>query len=113
MLLQVMHACSLVVAVIILISDEWERFNQTLTRCLAKLCSEEHTDWDTHIDTALMGYRASFQSSIKHSPYFMLYQKEMRLPIDNEMLPEFQDSENQSSEDLEATVQVLLSLGKR
>ncbi len=41
----------------------------------------------------------------------MLYQKEMRLPIDNEMLPEFQDSDNQSSEDLEATVQVLL--GKR
>lgn len=88
-----------------------ERFNQTLTRCLAKLCNEDHTDWDTQIDTVLMGYRASFQSSIKHSPYFMLYQKEMRLPIDNEMLPDFQESENQSCEDLEATIQTLL--GKR
>ncbi len=60
---------------------------RTLSRCLAKLCNEEHTDWDDKIDTILMGYRASFQSSIKHSPYFMLFQQEMRLPIDIEIMP--------------------------
>ncbi len=32
-----------------------------------------------------MGYRASFQSSIQHSPYFMLFQQHMRLPIDNDV----------------------------
>ena len=32
-----------------------------------------------------MGYRASWQSSTKHSPYYMLYQKKMRLPIHNEV----------------------------
>ena len=55
-----------------------------------------------------MGYRASFQSSIQHSPYFMLYQKEMRLPIDVEMMPVIEESDGNSSEDLEATVHALL-----
>lgn len=31
-----------------------ERFNQTLSRCLAKVCNEDHTDWDLKIDTVLM-----------------------------------------------------------
>ena len=60
------------------------------------------------MDTALMGYRASVQSSIQHSPYFMLYQKEMRLPIDVEMMPVIEESDGNSSEDLEATVHALL-----
>lgn len=34
-----------------------------------------------------MGYRASRQASIKFSPYYMLYQQEMRLPIHNEVRP--------------------------
>ena len=74
-----------------------ERFNQTLSRYLAKLCNHEHTDWDDKIDTILMGYRASFQSSTKHSPYFMLFQQVMRLPIDVEMMPDNQT--NEASED--------------
>ena len=82
-----------------------ERFNQTLTRCLAKLCNDEHTDWDEQIDTALMGYRASFQSSTKHSPYYMLFQKEMRLPIDIEVIPFTQEADDQS--DVEATIEIL------
>lgn len=34
-----------------------------------------------------MGYRASRQASTKYSPYYILYQQEMRLPIDVEMVP--------------------------
>ena len=48
------------------------------------------------MDTAPMGYRASFQSSVQHS-YFMLYQKEIPLPIDVEMIEE---TDGNSSEDL-------------
>ena len=36
-----------------------ERFNQTISRCLAKLVDESQTNWDEKIDTVLMGYRAS------------------------------------------------------
>ena len=51
-----------------------ERFNQTLSRCLAKVIDADQENWDELIDTVLMGYRASKQASIKHSPYYMLYQ---------------------------------------
>ena len=33
-----------------------------------------------------MGYRALRQASTKHSPYYMLYQQHMKLPIDAEIL---------------------------
>ena len=39
------------------------------------------------IDTVLLGYRASRQSSTKFSSYFMLFQQEMRLPIHNDVGP--------------------------
>ena len=52
-----------------------------------------------------MGYRASRQASTKHSPYFMLFQKHMRLPIDSEMLPQTTVEEN---EDLESTIHALI-----
>ena len=54
-----------------------------LSRCLAKAVNENQDDWDEKLDVILMGYRASRQSSTKHSPYFMLFQAEMRLPIDS------------------------------
>ena len=54
-----------------------------------------------------MGYRASFQSSIKHSPYFMLFQKEMRLP---QTMPS-NDSEPIEEQNVDDTIKTLL--GKR
>ena len=41
-----------------------------------------------------MGYRASKQASIKQSPYYMLLQRQMRLPIDVEMLPPSDSTED-------------------
>ncbi len=73
-----------------------ERFNQTLSRSLAKITEEAHEDWDVKLDTVLMGYRASRQASTKFSPYYMLFQKEMRLPIHTEVGP---DLETQSEQD--------------
>ena len=35
-----------------------------------------------------MGYKASQQASTKQSPYYMLFQQQMRLPIDAEILPQ-------------------------
>ena len=60
------------------------------------MCIEAQTDWDEKLDTVLMGYRASHQDSTNHSPYFMLFQQKMRLPIDAEYLPpqEMEDKES-------------------
>ena len=44
-----------------------------------------------------MGYRASRQASIKCAPYYMLFQQEMRLPIDIEIRP---SSDSEDTEDL-------------
>ena len=52
-----------------------------------------------------MGYRASKQASTKQSPYFMLYQKHMRLPIDAEMMP---NSEQEEEIYHDAVIRILL-----
>ena len=85
-----------------------ERFNQTISRCLAKLVDDSQTDWDEKIDVVLMGYRASRQASTKHSPYFLLFQQQMRLPIDSEVLPSSCDQES-DDEDLDQKIQILLA----
>ena len=84
-----------------------ERFNQILTRCLSKVVDESQTDWDEKIDTVLMGYRASRQASTKLSPYFMLFQAPIRLPIDNEVLP-INDDESVSDDGMVAVINSLL-----
>ena len=86
-----------------------ERFNQTLSRCLAKIVNESQSDWDDKIDTDLMGYRASRQSSTKFSPYYMMFQQEMRLPIDTEFLPSDLDAEKGDAETVDHTIEYLLS----
>ena len=60
------------------------------------MCNEEQNDWDENIHTVLMGYRASRQASTNHSPYFMLFQQNMRLPIDAECL----SSQKEKGEDV-------------
>ena len=83
-----------------------ERFNQTISRCLAKLVDDSQTDWDEKIDVILMGYRAS-QASTKHSPYFLFFQQQMHLPIDSEVLLSSFDQEGDDEEDLDQKIQIL------
>ena len=56
-----------------------------------------------------MGYRASSQASTKHSPFFVLHQEQMRLPIDVDMMPTQLDSDRLEEEDLDGTLDVLLA----
>ena len=84
-----------------------ERFNQTLSRYLAKIVSDDQTDWDEKLDTVLMGYRASKQASTKHLPYYMFFQQQMRLPIDSEILQSPTTDDEQDS-NIDETVAKLL-----
>ena len=65
-------------------------------------------DWDERIDTVLMGYRASRQASTKQSPYFMLLQQDMQLPIDSEVLPQTQNLDQEDSDAITARIAQLL-----
>ena len=55
-----------------------------------------------------MGYRASRQASTKHSPYYLFFQKEMRLPIDSEILGSQSKTSDPESDDIDETVATLL-----
>ena len=52
-----------------------------------------------------MGYWASRQDSTKQSPYYMLFQQQMQLPIDAELLPFNSDG---SLDDVDRVVDVVL-----
>ena len=69
-----------------------ERFNQTLCRSLVKFVNESQDDWDLTLDPILFGYRVAKHRTTGYSPFFMLYHREARLPIDIELMPD--SSEN-------------------
>ena len=45
------------------------------------------SEWDEKIDTVLFAYRVLKNKSTGYSPYFMMYHRQPRLPIDVEFLP--------------------------
>ena len=57
-----------------------ERFNRTLCESLAKL--GEINDWDKNIAPVLFAYRTSKHSTTGISPFYLMYGREPRLPID-------------------------------
>jgi hypothetical protein len=57
-----------------------ERFNGVLVDMLAKFGGE--SDWDTYISYVLYAYRSSYNSTIKTSPYELVFGRKMCLPID-------------------------------
>ena len=73
------------------------------------MCDDDQTNWDVKIDTVLMGYRASRQASTKHSPYYMLFQQHMRLPIDAEVL----SPTDENALELDSAVQALIESRER
>jgi Integrase zinc binding domain/Integrase core domain len=58
-----------------------ERFNRTLCESLARL-SLKNNDWDLYIAPTLFAYRTTKHSTTKIEPFFMVYGRAARLPID-------------------------------
>ena len=59
-----------------------ERFNRTLKVMLSSYTSENQRDWDLHVPAIMMAYRASPHESTGTSPNFMMFGREVELPID-------------------------------
>ena len=76
-----------------------ERFNQTLSNCLVSKINESQNDWDDKLDAILFSYRVSRQASTKYSPYFLMFGRHPRPPIDVEY-EAANTSENPESPDL-------------
>ena len=60
-----------------------ERFNKTLCESLAKLALRTN-DWDLFIAPTLFAYRTSKNATIKIEPFFLVYGRDARLPVDQQ-----------------------------
>ena len=64
-----------------------ERFNGTLVQSLSHYVSSSQKDWDRYLNPVLFGYRISPSELTGESPFFLLYGRQPRLPMDVSMLP--------------------------
>ena len=64
-----------------------ERFNSVILNSL-RCYIDKQDDWLQYIPAILMGYRSTVAiASTGHSPFYILYGRNMKLPIDNQILP--------------------------
>ena len=63
-----------------------ERFNGTLAEGLSMYVSTHQKDWDEHLPIILFAYRVSPNATTQESPFYLLYGREPRLPIDASLL---------------------------
>ena len=59
-----------------------ERVHQTLQRMIGKLDPEKRRKWPYHIGSVLIAYNATRSQVTGYSPYFLMYGRRPRLPVD-------------------------------
>ena len=56
--------------------------NRTIIDLLKLNVRDATNKWDLNIGLTFMAYRSAVQASTGYTPYFLLYGREMRLPLD-------------------------------
>ena len=64
-----------------------ERFHRTLHDVLSKLLKDDSTVWDLYLNQALAAIRFNHKDSSRFSPFFLMYNRDVVLPIDNILKP--------------------------
>ena len=59
-----------------------ERVHQTLQRMIGKLDPEKCWKWPEHIGSVLIAYNATWSQVTGYSPYFLMFGRRPRLPVD-------------------------------
>ena len=62
-----------------------ERFNSTLCNMLGTLPEKEKADWKAHLSSVTQAYNCTQHHSMTYSPYFFMFGRQPRLPIDFEL----------------------------
>ena len=59
-----------------------ERFNRTLLSMLSTMIGKQHDLWEEHVRSVCMAYNTSIQSTTGYSPFYLMFGRQARLPID-------------------------------
>ena len=63
-------------------NGQCERFNSTLCNMLGTLSDEEKSDWKSHLGCMTHAYNCTTHASTTYSPYYLMFGRHPRLPID-------------------------------
>ena len=66
-------------------NGQCERFNSTLCNMLGTLSKHDKIDWKAHLSSMTHAYNCTQHPSTTYSPYFLMFGRQPRLPIDFEM----------------------------
>ena len=78
-------------------NGQCERFNSTLCNILGTLSEEEKSDWKSYLGCMTHAYNCTKHASTTYSPYYLMFGRHPRLPIDVEFgLPKSNSGDNSS-----------------
>ena len=72
-----------------------ERMNQTIIRVIGKLEEDRKACWSEHLPELLMAYNATCSAVTGYSPYYLLFGRRPRIPVDY-LFPTLRDSPHQT-----------------
>ena len=59
-----------------------ERFNRTLLSMLRMAAVDDKSNWDLKLPCLMLAYRTSVHEATKHTPFSLMFGREVQLPID-------------------------------
>ena len=72
-----------------------ERMNQTIICMIGKLEEDRKTCWSEHLPELLLAYNATCSTVTGYSPYYLLFGRRPRIPVDY-LFPTLRDSPHQT-----------------
>ena len=89
------HFCDLYAPYHAQTNGQVERMNQTIIRMIGKLEEDKKACWSEHLSELLLAYNATCSAVTGYSPYYLLFGRRSRIPVDY-LFPTLHDSPHQT-----------------